>query len=290
MRVHRHAITEPGDWRGWWNLYRDETEGIVELSVQLNRRWKSSYIATVEIGGQEDPIEFCIAVPRLFFVHLGINGRWLFRHLSFRPPILGYEGREFGLKFNDGRLRVLVGAPDHGSTSEPRFAWTWPLRVGGRRGRNRRRTFRPYPIGDHSPWLAGHEFSITLDPRDLIGGRRKRLSHEVVYEEPATVPMPEGEYPCTVKLEQSVWGRPRWRWNREIALHADVDMGVPIPVPGKGENSWDCGDDATHSMWLPATSVPEAISKVAADAMRTRERYASATWQPSDGWPKEVVE
>lgn len=61
-----------------------------------------------------------------------------------------------------------------------------------------------------------------------------------------------------------------------------MKMEEPVPVPGKGENDWDCGDDAIHGSTFAATTIPEAIGKMVGSAMRTRERYASLDWRPKE--------
>ena len=56
--------------------------------------------------------------------------------------------------------------------------------------------------------------------------------------------------------------------------------GEQIPVPGKGENSWDCGEDATFSLSCPSTTISEAIGEMVKSCMRTRERYAGLDFKP----------
>jgi hypothetical protein len=55
--------------------------------------------------------------------------------------------------------------------------------------------------------------------------------------------MPEGKYPAHVKRERRTWKRPRW-FTPLVREYWDVDVESGIRVPGKGENSWDCDDDA----------------------------------------------
>ena len=102
---------------------------------------------------------------------------------------------------------------------------------------------------------------------------------------PAVVAMPEGNYPAVVRFTEDTWKRPRLPWNSRLIRRAEVTMLVPIPFPGKGENSWDIDDDALYSQSAPGVSVADATAKVAASAMRSRERYARRDWKPSRGWP-----
>lgn len=97
-------------------------------------------------------------------------------------------------------------------------------------------------------------------------------SEKVIDEVQVTVPMPEGEYPAKVTLTEATWKRPRWFPLR--VRRAEVDLkDNPIGIPGKGENSWDCGDDAMYSVTVGASNVSEAVGKVVEWALRDRLNY-----------------
>ena len=57
-----------------------------------------------------------------------------------------------------------------------------------------------------------------------------------------------------------------------------------MPIPGKGENSWDCDDDAiytkTYSFEDCSGCIYNAIGKLEMDVMRERRRHASLAWVP----------
>jgi hypothetical protein len=57
-------------------------------------------------------------------------------------------------------------------------------------------------------------------------------------------------------------------------------MITPIPHPGKGENSYDCEDDATYSLTTEARNEAEAIGAMVATVMRSRQKYGGLNWQP----------
>lgn len=120
----------------------------------------------------------------------------------------------------------------------------------------------------------------------------------------SAVYLPEGAYPVTVTLKRRRWRvlvgpyRPSRRSKcqvrfylpvlRRVSYSAEIDAAADgakgLPIPGKGENSWDCGQDA-----LMATSVkvakPDdvrdrewlapAIAKATESVLRSRLRYGS---------------
>jgi hypothetical protein len=61
---------------------------------------------------------------------------------------------------------------------------------------------------------------------------------------------------------------------------ANLDIERGVPTPGKGENSWDCGQDATYGLTCPASTVEEALASLRASVMRDRERYGGKDWKP----------
>lgn len=116
--------------------------------------------------------------------------------------------------------------------------------------------------------------------KDALFGRAKYRegepeTHRIVVE------MPEGRYTGTCVLRADSWKRPLWPRRVVRRAHIDMDEGQQIPFPGKGENSWDCGDDATYGMTCPAESVEQAAATLRASVMRSRERYGGRDWTPA---------
>lgn len=113
---------------------------------------------------------------------------------------------------------------------------------------------------------------------DLIWGSAV-YSSTMIEERDAQVSMPEGAYLAKVKIANDQWKRPRKPWSNTIR-RAHIDCPVGIPKPGKGENSWDCGQDATYGLTCPAVSVEEAVEKLRASVVRDRERHGGKGWLP----------
>lgn len=121
---------------------------------------------------------------------------------------------------------------------------------------------------------------VTIDLGDLMLGKAKYSSHELSETE-VNIPMPEKQYPATVKMHLDTWKR-RWPFKRQI-LRATVDIPGGIGHPGKGENSWDCGDDGLYGLTCPCDSVEDAIGKVVTSVLESRRRYGGKhEWKPTE--------
>ena len=112
----------------------------------------------------------------------------------------------------------------------------------------------------------------------LIG---KATYNEVLIEErDVLVPMPEKAYAAHVKFFESTWTYPRWFTSKIKRVSIDIPEG--IPHEGKGENSWDCGRDATYGMTTgPCRGIPEGVGHLVGSVLRTRVKngsYSDWTW------------
>lgn len=123
-------------------------------------------------------------------------------------------------------------------------------------------------------WREGH-FNLP----DFLFGRYicSRVEQEPIA---ALVPMPEGDYPATVRFFTQTWQRSRFPYTkRRSDAHVDVEGGIPIP--GKGESAWDCDDSAFLSIGSSATTVEGAIADAIDCVNRRRERYGGRNWRPA---------
>jgi hypothetical protein len=114
-------------------------------------------------------------------------------------------------------------------------------------------------------WKNG-SFSLT----DFILGKRKYTEGDQEVHR-VKIPMPEGAYDATVALGVDRWERPRWF--PLVIRRTRVDVPLGIPFPGKGENSWDCGEDASFGFTGPAENVADAIGKMVASVLDKRRRH-----------------
>lgn len=118
-------------------------------------------------------------------------------------------------------------------------------------------------------WVRG----VSLDLKDLIGGKTRYTCEVVAEGLPCTVPMPEGVYAATAKVERRTWKRPRWFRSVDTSVWLEIPKG--IPHAGKGENSWDCGDDGLFG--IGGSSVEDAIRRAQESVTRRRQRYGAAS-------------
>lgn len=107
-----------------------------------------------------------------------------------------------------------------------------------------------------------------------------------IEEREVLVPMPEQAYPARAKLVEYSWSRPRWFTKRVKRVEIDLPNG--IPHAGKGENSWDCGDDATFGLTTgECNSIPEGVGILVGSCLRTRVKYGG--WGDY-AWSREAAE
>jgi hypothetical protein len=117
-------------------------------------------------------------------------------------------------------------------------------------------------------WNKSHSFS----PLEFICGRRNYTEEHDQGWQDIVITMPEGKYKGKLRLFIGTW-KNRFRTMR--IPRAEIEMEEGIPFPGKGENSWDCGEDATYGITCPAESEEQAICSLIQSVMRSRRQYGS---------------
>lgn len=162
--------------------------------------------------------------------------------MKFGHSSYGYE-REIGIRANDGSIWWSL--------------WADPMCWNSR----------------DPKWMSGSFDVIKFLLGDTDYGRR------VIEERDVMIPMPEKSYPAKAKLEVAHWIRPRWPWAPFSTRGTYVNVDIPggIGIPGKGENSWDCGDDALFGLSTKARTIEEGIGKVVESALTTRRKHG---WSP----------
>lgn len=185
-----------------------------------------------------------LGLPWLMTLYVTLVG--VFPRRWFLWDVERGQDREISVGWHDDRLRycIWVGSMASWSRRAPWCRW----------------------------WRQG-----SLVPLDLIFGR-ERCKTVLLAENIATrVPMPEAVYPAVAKVEAYTWTRPRWPFwplsRTRVSAWLDIPKG--IPHAGKGENSWDCGDDGLFG--IGGDSVDAAIANAQSSVTRDRKRYGSAS-------------
>lgn len=197
----------------------------------------------------------------------------LWRHGRARWRSLAWEWAAFhrcggGASFSVWRWGLQLG-----------LLWFWlDLRLGGRRGGKWSVSCFDGCVWIGTPWKREMEWrssdpwwrkSLVLHVKDwLLGSARHEVTKGAKFE--VTVPLPEGSYRAVAQPEVRTWKR---RWYVPIKRSESVWLDIPgcIPFSGKGENSWDCGDDGLCGIGGDTTE--EAIGNAVASVLRSRRRY-----------------
>lgn len=254
---HTHRITreEPlpfwrhGAWFAWWRKHGVRNRRGNRRDVELHAEWRllrrrthgCGVNLTIGSAGAEDDIQLSLYGSVLGSLWLHVSGV-----LPERLQPGNYKSREVYVTLsNDSmsrpHLRYALWAKQHEwSRADP-----W--------------------------WVRG----VTVDFERVLFGRP---SHEstVIESGVCVVPMPERNYEATYEVTKHVnrWTERLGRFRGAQVWHrVEIEPGAPIPVPGKGENSWDCGDDSIHSTSVAGRNVSEAIGKLVASALSTRQRH-----------------
>lgn len=94
------------------------------------------------------------------------------------------------------------------------------------------------------------------------------------------VPMPERCYRGRAVLEEATWKRPRWFAKKLVRVNIEMLKGEQVPFPGKGENSWDCGEDAAYGFGGPARSIEAGVAMMVESVLMSRRRHGGRGWRP----------
>lgn len=94
-----------------------------------------------------------------------------------------------------------------------------------------------------------------------------------VYDD-VIIPLPEKNYHAQISELIETWSRPRWPFKHSRRCYSlDMPEGTCIPFPGKGENSWDCGDDGICSCGCEGKSLADIIAHTVKTVIENRIKY-----------------
>lgn len=254
--------------KGWWSLW---TWG--------DDLWMWSSEIVFAIGGEDNMAQFSVQLPILGRASVGVKvpRSWTKRWI--------YERREFGIELR-GLWPTLLIAHDT-SMDDMHDYYVREYRGQGK------------PLPDH---VAGLKLwpGWRLRVRGVQWARLKNRvlgPHEFtdtvlkVYD-PVTVTLPEGDYPGKVTFYRSTLKRKRSPRARRDEVYGKFESEQWMPWPGKGENSWDCGDDGTKENTerigsgrmkdyeIDGSDVAKVLGGTVAKVLKYRARYGRFDWQP----------
>lgn len=93
------------------------------------------------------------------------------------------------------------------------------------------------------------------------------------------VPMPEGPYEARWEIQRRTDSWQRFK-RPKVSTCGEIEVPGGIYVPGKGENSWDCGDDAIFSISCHEATVEALVAQYVKSVYRSRLRYAGTLAAP----------
>lgn len=242
----------------WQNLNEDRRGHVKGSIIRHGRAWLSvgrlkfgwgwdlwSVRCGTEISvfGEEKDLGWSLQIPLLGSFY------WHVRFLPYNAVRRAPYGYDFGFTIHDWAIWVKLFKD-----------WT-----GG--------------WSSSKSWLGNREFSI--HPVDLIFGRQKYSSVSIEKRNDLAA-FPEKTYDVTVEITRDTWRRPRWPWwpMKRWMYRGHVECKEGVPFPGKGENSWDCGMDASFGLTCPATTHADALGRFITNVLESREKYGGKGWRP----------
>lgn len=265
---HKHKINEAqdGKWNGtrWWErpfglwyymrkFYHFDKGREFSIELKTGWHWPGITVFRGRESGRTVSVWAHFFIGSVYLTWDGfLSQKWFDTYETTatweNPPrkLTLIQGRKYGITFHDKAVW-----------------WDWHAKELEWSSRD--------PKWMHGSW----------HPLDTFLGRMKYAEGvpEVYHRK---IRFPERTYELEIKLKNDRWWRPRWPlWPcRTMLRRCDIKVLTEggIPVPGKGENSWDCGDDATHGISGPANNLKEAMDMIFESIKNTREKYGSGLY------------
>lgn len=114
----------------------------------------------------------------------------------------------------------------------------------------------------------------SFDFKNLLGKQSYRR-WDIGAPIPIQIPLPEGVYQAVAQREGAIWKRPLWFAHERRFVDVKIPKGLPFA--GKGENSYDCGDDGLYGYGVEGDSIEKAIAHGVESVLMSRRRYGHAS-------------
>ena len=123
-------------------------------------------------------------------------------------------------------------------------------------------------------WRRGN---FSLNPVKIIFGNNK-VEYTVREERILPILFSEKTYQVKIQLKRRFDYPKRARWLGKYRYCYDAEVTGDdkcIPFPGKGENSWDCGEDGLYGQYGQGKTFGDAIGGIFDSVMKSRLRYGN---------------
>ena len=125
-------------------------------------------------------------------------------------------------------------------------------------------------MSDETEWKKGG-WKWYWDIASILKGK-SRVTKKILEERHIKIPMPEKSYQGHAILADWTWSYPRWF--PKTIRRCEIKVPEGLPHSGKGENSWDCGDDATFGITTgKVRSIAEAVGILVGNVLEDRVEY-----------------
>lgn len=249
MKIHHHQVKEREKryWRHFWYVYdNDEKQSHGEFSVEL-AAFRKGHGLGAGFDVDTATVKCWVHCGHLFSSWMRVES-W--PHLrKATEKVIGKEyprDREVSVWLHDDLLSLCLWRPENHHKSGDRRNILW----------------------NWKRWLCGKQV----------------VDSQVAETRGATVLMPERAYSATVEIKQVTHSWPRFKRKRQF-IFAKIAVPGGIPEPGKGENSWDCDDDATFAL---SCRIPDNVSwdeigdyvvaEITNSVTKRRLRYGGQGW------------
>lgn len=283
--------------KGWWHLltFRDDYS-----------RW--DWTAIFAVGGEDNMVQFKIRLPLLGLVSAGVavprswTRRWVYQRREFGVTVykLVFPTFLFGYDEDAKDMRRHYARPSCERCRRPAHCHPGEPDYNASNTNHAPPYCDGYVMGWRPPWLALVAGAKVEFPRlrswyrlqNRILGTVEMVDTVLKMYSDVHVPLPEGDYRGTVTFYRSRVKRPRWRVIRD-EVYGKFETDEWMPWPGKGENSYDLGDDGSQEHterigpgrmqeWeIDGEDVAKVVAGTVAKVLRYRARYGRFDWKPA---------
>ncbi len=135
------------------------------------------------------------------------------------------------------------------------------------------------------PWYVR---GLTFHIDDFLLGDRKHTVADIGQPQRIAIALDGHSYLGTATFKRRTWKRHRWFALVREECEIEMDAGHGLPRAGKGENSWDCGDDAVCGWGIEGPPTQATVDAAIAKGINTCLDYRKRYGEPSVYGPREI--